>query len=60
MYLSTTTTITAPSLCRINIKNNVLDITTSMPKMQCVWLSWSELKRTFAGGEKLVLFAFLV
>ena len=29
MYLTTTTTITAPSLCRINIKNNVLD--TSLP-----------------------------
>ena len=27
LYLATTTTITAPSLCRINIKNNVLDIT---------------------------------
>ena len=27
MYLTTATTITAPSLCRINIKNNVLDIT---------------------------------
>ena len=27
MYLTTTTTITAPSLCRINIKNNVLNIT---------------------------------
>ena len=30
MYLATTTaTITAPSLCRINITNNVLDITVS-------------------------------
>ena len=32
MYLATTTTITAPSLCRINIKNNVLDITVTLGK----------------------------
>ena len=32
MYLTTTTTITAPSLCRINIKNNVLDITVTLVK----------------------------
>ena len=27
IYLATTTTITAPSLCRINLTNNVLNIT---------------------------------
>ena len=41
MYLTTTTTITAPSLCRINIKNNVLDITVPY---KMVLIKWSFLK----------------
>ena len=45
MYLTTTTTIMAPSLCRINITNNVLDITFSNLSYS---IKWNTLTYTLA------------